>query len=304
MKGIIIEIKPEKYIVETLEEKNIFSTSTTGNVKRKGKLLVGDYVNIEKNQDVYLIDNVYPRKNQLIRPPIANIDQMFCIISKTYPKPDLLVLDKQLISCEMYNITPIICINKSDDVVNINEEYAYIKDTYSKIGYTVLDISAKAKNGGLDGILKRLEGKVSALSGLSGVGKSSIIKKIFGDTVDDEDIEVGVLNDKINRGKHTTKYVKLYSVQNGYIADTPGFSSLELEVDIEKDSLKDMYIEYRKLNCKYKDCNHVIEDECKIKEDANCEQKYVDADRYARYVKLYTELLEKDRVKYKKKNKR
>ncbi len=296
MEGIIIEVKPEKYIVEINE--NVVSAVVRGNVKKKEKLLVGDKVLLSKENDVYIIEKVFAKKNSLIRPPICNIDQMFCIVSKNHPQPDLNVLDKQIILCEKNNITPIICINKTD-LEEENENYKYIKEVYSNIGYEVLEISAE-KGIGLDKIKEKLKNKISAMSGLSGVGKSSLMRKIL-NLQDEEEIEVGDLMKKINRGKHTTKYVKLYYVENGYLADTPGFSSLELVDGIEKNDLKHYYNEFSSYTCKYQDCNHVTEsiEECSIKKAV--EEKEIDSKRYERYKKMYQTLEIKDKMKYKNK---
>lgn len=298
MKGIITEIKPEKYIVHLMHNNMHVECIKTGNVKKKIKLLVGDYVEVNLVQNTYIITDVLERKNSLIRPPMANLEQMFCIISKTYPTPDIMMLDKQLLMCEKLNINPIICINKSDEE-NPNDVFKYIKEIYNKIGYEIIEISAKEEMG-LKNITKYFKGKISALSGLSGVGKSSIIKAIFKDTI--SEVEIGKLTEKINRGKHTTKYVKLYEVENGYLADTPGFSSLELIEEIKKDDLKYLYKEYNKFPCKYKDCNHVIEseEECNIKKHIG---NGIDEGRYLRYKKMYEELDLKDKMKYKKKRK-
>ena len=293
MKGIIIEVKPEKYIVQILENMKLVEATKTGNVKKKIKLLPGDYVELNNVHNTDIIVDVYERKNSLIRPPMANLDQLFCIISKTYPVPDLLMLDKQLLMCEMLDIKPIICINKSDEKEE-NEVVKYIKETYPKIGYEILNVSAKSGEG-IECMREHFKKKLSAFSGLSGVGKSSLIENIFGDKV-----EIGNLTEKINRGKHTTKYVKLYNISEGYLADTPGFSSLELIDEIEKENLKMLYPDFLKFPCRYKDCNHVIEseEECNVKANLG---KEIDSLRYERYKKLYEELELKDKFKYKNK---
>ena len=222
---------------------------------------------------------------------------MFCIVSKNHPVPDLSILDKQIILCEKNNITPIICINKAD-IEEENNVYRYIKEVYPKIGYEVIEVSA-TENIGIDILLSKIKGKVTAFSGHSGVGKSSITKKII--NKEEETIEVGNLMKKINRGNHTTKYVKLYYVNGGYIADTPGFSSLELVEGIEKKELKKYFREFADFTCKYLDCNHVTEDikECEIKKAV--EENKIDKKRYDRYVTLYNLLEVKEKNKYKNK---
>lgn len=295
MEGIIIEVKPEIYIIE-IEGKAI-SAGVRGNVKKKDRLLVGDKVLVKKEKDMYIIEKVFARKNSMIRPPIANIDKMFCVVSKNYPVPDLNVLDKQILACEKNDILPIICINKIDEKES-NENYEYIKKVYGDIGYKIIEISAK-EGIGIQSILEEVKGSITAFSGLSGVGKSSITRLLTGE--EEENIEVGNLMNKINRGKHTTKYVKLYYINGGYIADTPGFSSLELVDGIEKDDLKHYYREFSKYICKYQDCNHVTENiaECSIKKAV--ENGEIDSKRYERFAKLYKELEIKDKMKYKNK---
>ncbi len=295
MKGIITDIKPEKYIVQILDTRKKVEATKTGNVKKKIKLLVGDYVEVENIHGTDIIVDVHERKNSLIRPPMANLDQMFCIISKSYPVPDIMMLDKQLLMCEMLDITPIICINKSDEE-NANDVVKYIKEKYESLEYEIIDLSAKTELG-INEIRKHFKSKISAFSGLSGVGKSSLIKAIFKDDINE--VEVGKLTEKINRGKHTTKYVKLYNIEDGYLADTPGFSSLDLIEEIEKENLKNLYPDFLKYPCRYKDCNHVIEseEECSVKAHIG---KGIDKDRYLRYKKLYEELEQKDKMKYKK----
>lgn len=298
MEGIIIEVKPEKYVVKLKNKEDVLAT-IRGSVKKKEKVLVGDIVEVKKEMDTFVIEKVHKKKNSLIRPAIANIDQMFCVVSKNYPEPDLNVLDKQIILCEKNNINPVICINKTD-LEEENSKYKYIKDVYSKIGYTVIDVSAE-KEIGLEEIKKLLANKISAFSGLSGVGKSSLMTKILDIK---EEIEVGHLMKKINRGKHTTKYVKLYEVADGLLADTPGFSSLELLDGIEKDELKNYYPEFRMYTCKYLDCNHYLEteEECMVKKEVA--NQNIDKGRYDRYKKMYIDLEIKDKMKYKNKRRK
>lgn len=289
-KARVIDILLDKYVLKTNE--GYVESFKRGNVK-KNTILVGDFVTYEKTYDKYMIKNILPRKNQVIRPPVANIDQMIIVLSFANPAPDYLLLDKQLILCKRKNIKPIICLNKVDLCKN-EEELRYIKEVYGKY-YDLILLSVKEQTG-LDTLRKFLKGKVSAFSGNSGVGKSSITKSILGGDID---ILIGEIGVKTNKGKHTTKHVKLYEIEeNTYLLDTPGFSSYEL-YDMTYRDLKNYYDEFLELKCDYDDCMHVLETEkvCAVKKSLS--DKGIDQDRYDRYVYLYQKLKEQDDRKYK-----
>lgn len=293
MNPVIIQIWPEKFEIDTNDGKSILAP-VRGSLKKSNKLMVGDFVNIEKQIDnSYIITKLLSRKNMLVRPPVANIDSLICIISNTTPVPDLLVLDKLLIMAKHNNIIPTICINKCDlELSNISK---YIIETYSNIGYTVLKSIAKNnENGDISAIHNILENKISILAGGSGVGKTSIINAIFPEIKG----EIGQVNDKINRGKHTTKYTRLYKICNGYIADTPGFSAFDIIENIKKEELKTYYNEYLTCNCKYYNCNHINEniEECEIKRKVK--NGLLDQSRYERYLKIFNEINIKEKTKY------
>ncbi len=166
IKSKVIEILLDKYITVDEESNSLHTAILPGNMK-KNKIYVGDIVNINKSYDIYVITEIYQRKNFVIRPPVSNIDQMILLVSIDNPKPDYILLDKQLVLCRSKNITPIICINKIDllnDDLNIDLEY--IKKTYSNI--EILEISSKDEIG-LEKLKEKLLGKTSAFSGNSGV---------------------------------------------------------------------------------------------------------------------------------------
>lgn len=285
----------DKYIVVDEEHSALHTAILCGNMK-KTKIYVGDIVTIIQSYDTFVINGLIKRKNMVIRPPVANIDQMILCVSIDMPKPDYTLLDKQLVLCISKNIIPVICISKVDllnDELKI--ELEYIKTAYRF--FKIVEISSN-KNIGLDKLRDVLKNKTSAFSGNSGVGKSSVITKLLGENL--FNIEVGALTAKINRGKHTTKYVKIYSLETGtYILDTPGFSSYEL-FDIEYKELKNYYPEFKDIVCKYQDCSHTNEglQECNVKLAAS--KGAIDKDRYARYNEIYTILKQKDNIKYKK----
>lgn len=291
MEGIVIEIWPEKYEINLLNSEQNILAVIKGALKKKIKPLVGDNVILEKINDQFVIVKVKKRINEIIRPPVANVEQMFCVISNTTPKPDLLVLDKLIIMAKQNHIYPIICINKCDTA--LSDLSKYIIKTYTDIGYMVITSNT---NNNIKSILKNTENKISILAGVSGVGKTSIIKAIFPEKVD---LQIDKVNKKINRGKHTTKYVRLYKLGNGYIADTPGFSAFDMIYNLKKEDLKKYYVEYLNLNCKYQDCNHISEkeEECQVK--FNLIEGKLDKGRYERYIKIYNELQKKEKYKYK-----
>ena len=208
IKGIVIKINSDIYKVDTANGINNYRAKGLFKFK-KMNIIVGDRVEINDN----IIDKVYPRDNEFVRPPIANIDQLIIVVSTTNPKPDLELLDKQLIMAEKNNVLPIICINKID----LKDDYEEIIRAYEKIGYQV--ITTDAKNGvGIEKLAVLLQNKVTAFTGNSGVGKSTLTNNVFGEEVSEE----GETSAKLERGKHTTKFVELYKIaEQSYIADTP-----------------------------------------------------------------------------------
>ena len=292
--GKVIRIDLDIYVIQT--KKEIIQAKARGNTKKKGSILVGDVVFLEQAGQDFMITSVRNRQNSLIRPPVSNIDQMIIVTSLATPVPDYILLDKQIVLCMSKGINPVICINKID-LENANEQskldLEYIKNTYSNLGIEILFVSAKEKVG-LDELKRVLKGKTSAFSGNSGVGKSSITSELIG-----EDVLVGDIGQKSNRGKHTTKSVNIYSIdEDTFILDTPGFSSYEL-YDIEYRDLKDFYPEFKSCHCDYSDCAHVIEDNsvCDVKRKLN--EGKIDQGRYDRYVYIYEKLKEQYDRRYK-----
>lgn len=288
------EIILNKYILELLDNSEEITASLRGNIKKKNSILVGDLVEVCFSYDRYMIEKILDRKNFLIRPPVSNIDNLVIVVSLTNPAPDYFLLDKQIVLSLSKNIIPIIVVNKID--LNVTDktkkDISYIKNVYTKLGLKVIEVSSKEKIG-IDDLKKVLKDKISAFSGNSGVGKSSIINSIFG--TNSLTLEVAK---KTNRGRHTTKYVKIYKKDNMYILDTPGFSSYEL-YDISYKDLKEFYSDFTKYKCEYLDCNHVNEacNVCGVKRAVN--EGLVDKGRYDRYVEIFSKLKEMDDRKYK-----
>lgn len=290
-KGLIISNISNLYQVEV--EDKIIECTIRGKIKKEEIFpVVGDFVEIEElyNEEKGVICSILPRKMYSKRPKIANLTQIVLVISLKSPKPDLLLLDKQLAYSEYLKIKPIICINKID--LEDEEKLKQIHEIYEKIGYTVIDTVAKEKKG-IDKLKLLLKNNITAFSGNSGVGKSTLINALF----DTNKTEEGNISKKMQRGKNTTTSVTLYSLENGYIADTPGFSTFSIE-EIESEDLPNHFVEFRDYlqKCEYVDCKHIKESNCKVKEALN--ENKIDIGRYERYCKIREELKEKEEHKW------
>lgn len=288
------EIVLNEYILENIEDNSEIKASLRGNIKRKNGILVGDLVEVELSYDRYMIKKILPRKNSLIRPPVANIDNLVIVVSLSSPSPDFFLLDKQIVLAKSKDILPIIVINKIDLSISdiTSKDLSYIKNVYGNLGIQIIEVSAK-NNIGIDVLKEKLHNKISAFSGNSGVGKSSIINKIFGTNTLTYEVAK-----KTNRGRHTTKHVKIYKNEDMYVLDTPGFSSYEL-YDIEYKELKNYYPDFLEYKCDYLDCSHVFENEkvCGVKKAIN--DGRIDKNRYDRYVELFKKLKDEYDRKYK-----
>ncbi len=288
-KGLVINIISNLFIVEINNE--TYECASRGKFKKEEILpVVGDIVDVEiLDKSKGVINKVYKRTSYIKRPKIANISQMLLVISSKNPKPDLLMLDKQLCFAQYVNIKPIIVINKID---LDNKTAQTIENVYKNIGYKVIKTNAKTGEGILE--LKEILNKnISAFSGNSGVGKSSIINKIFENNVTEE----GEVSFKNKKGKNTTTHTKLYKIdKETYIADTPGFGVFDI-YEIESNNLDEFFLEFSKYinSCEYQDCNHIKEENCKIKEKVL--EGEIDSGRYNRFCKIYEEL--KDREEHK-----
>ena len=287
MQGIIIGNISNTYKVKT--EYGIYDSYARGKLKNEEITpSVGDNVEIQitdEDKSTAIIEKIHPRKNYIKRPKMANIDQIIFIISTKNPKPDLLMLDKQLAYVEKLKIEPIIVINKID----LEETYKTIQELYSKIGYKTIVTSAKQLVG-IEELKQNLKNKVSVFSGNSGVGKSSIINAIFGKDKTQE----GEVSHKNKKGKNTTTDTKLYELEeNTYIADTPGFASFEIS-EIESTELDQYFREFKReiSNCEFIGCTHIKEQSCGIKKAI--EEGKISQERYERYCKIYEELKDRE----------
>ena len=259
--------------------------------KDNQKPLVGDNVEItvldEQEQTGNLI-RILPRKNSLIRPAVANVDQAFVIFALENPKPNFMLLDRFLIMMEQAGVPVTICFNKKD--LASEQETSELYKIYSSCGYQVILSSALEKEG-LNEIHEILRGKTTVVAGPSGVGKSSLTNLLQGEV----QMETGEISRKLKRGRHTTRHSQVIPVgEDTFLMDTPGFSSLYL-MDMEEQELKDYFPEFRRYEdgCRFQGCRHIHEPGCKVKEAL--ERGDISSLRYEDYLSLYEELKEKRR---------
>ena len=274
MIGKIVKIISNDYTVK-LEDNRKLVVKARGVFRNKNIIpLAGDNVRIDENKKI--IEEILPRKNELIRPPVANIDQAIIVISSVKPDFSSNLLDKMLTIIEFNNIKPIIVITKYDLLTDTSYIDNMIK-YYKSIGYEVYI------NNQINVIKKIFKNKITILTGNSGVGKSTLINKIGNLNLDTNEISLA-----LGRGKHTTRTVELYDLLEGLIADTPGFSKISF-IDMTKEDIRDNFIEFNKYkeNCKYKDCMHINEDVCEIKNKVK--ENVILEERYENYKKFIEE---------------
>lgn len=249
--------------------------------------LVGDFVDYKADNDLEgTILHVHERKNELVRPPIANIDQALLVFSAKQPDFHPLLLDRFLVAIEQHGIEPVICLTKMDLLAESEKPALedYIED-YEKIGYEVIrtyinDPQLQER------LLPVLEGKISVLAGQSGVGKSTMLNTILPSL----ELKTDDISKALNRGKHTTRHVELIEVNSGLLADTPGFSSFDFD-EIEKEELSGCFPEMaeRSNACKFRECLHLNEPKCAIK--AGVESEEIPEYRYKHYLKFLEEIM-------------
>ncbi len=253
---------------------------------KKIKPLVGDNAEIEiisKDPAVGNIISISARHNELIRPAAANVDIAVVIFALSDPKPNFNLLDRFLIMMEQQEINTVIALNKSDLISQ--SEAADYKKIYSDSGYETFIVSA-SENTGIDRLRETIKGKTAIFAGPSGVGKSSILNRIFPQAY----AKTGEISEKIKRGKHTTRHTELNFLGEGtYIMDTPGFSSLDV-FDISEENLKYYFREFENYNdkCRFNGCVHIDEPDCAVK---NALQKgLISSKRYDNYRQIYKEI--------------
>ena len=291
MQGKIIKGIAGFYYVHVVES-GLYECKAKG-IFRKEKLkpLVGDVVEIDildETEKKGNIVEVLKRKNELIRPAVANIDQALVVFAVTKPKPHFNLLDRFLIMMERKEIPVILCFNKKD--IATTPEIQELKEIYKACGYQIVFTSALEEEN-VDELKQLLHGKTTAIAGPSGVGKSSLINMLQPDA----NMETGSISEKIERGRHTTRHSELIWIEEDtYIMDTPGFSSLYTN-DFEKEELKYYFREFAAYEgtCRFLGCDHVYEPGCKVKEAM--EAGKIHQVRYKNYLEMYQELKNKRR---------
>ncbi|ABK61828.1 MULTISPECIES: ribosome small subunit-dependent GTPase A [Clostridium] len=290
MEGIILKGIGGFYYVKT--EERVYECKARGKFRNK-KLtpMVGDRVIITPNDNNYgAIEEICTRDNYLIRPQVANISQAFIVFALKNPDVNLDLLNKFLIQCELKNIKSIVCFNKID-LYGDYENHEAVK-MVSDAGYDYIFLKAKEETN-LDELKSKLKGNINVFCGPSGVGKSTILNKLVGKEV----METGIISERLKRGKHTTRHSELVEVNNGFVVDTPGFSTLDLKFD-SKEELKDYFREFYeyKDQCKFNGCLHHKEPKCGVKDAVNNEE--INKDRYEFYVKTLEEIIQGGRNKW------
>ena len=275
MNGQITRIISDLYTVKI--DNMLYGCRARGVFRQKGITpLVGDQVIVDTDKNI--IVKVLPRKNELKRPVIANVDIALIVTSVKEPNLDLVLLDKLISNITYNDIEPVIIFTKLDLLSEESlKSIESLREYYEIIGINVF------YNTELTEIKKYIKSKVVVLAGQSGAGKSSLINKLDNRYT----IETNEISKALGRGKHTTRHVELYDIEDALVADTPGFSCLDLST-IDKEDLKNTFIEFKNYECKFRDCLHHKEKECGVKEAV--ENKKILETRYNNYIKFLEEI--------------
>ena len=256
-RGLLIKGVGSFYEVLT-ESGEIVTSKARGAFRREGLVpTVGDRVLIDRKAQGYAqMCEILPRKNLLVRPPVANVDQLLIVVSASVPEPDWLLVDRLIISAMRLSIDPVPVLNKID-TADETIATAFLSDYHA---FDTLTVSAETGEG-LDALKARLHGKVSCFAGQSAVGKSSLLNALFPSL----HLETGELSRKTERGRHTTRHAELWPYENGAVLDTPGFSMFETDC-LEQDELDRCYPEFAQASpCRFPGCMHLTEPDCGVK---------------------------------------
>lgn len=301
LSGRIIEEQKSYYLIDT--EQGVIRSILKGVIKKKEKrLYVGDVVNIEVfNIDTHegIIRNLHPRKNTLHKPAVTNIDQIILVNTLKEPAISLEFIDRFLFSCGVLDFPVIIAFNKIDLLKQEDRQaQSEIISWYEKIGYPWIEISALTGEN-IDGIIEHCKNTISIFAGQSGTGKSTILSKIF----PEKSFRISELSENIKRGIHTTSNISLLKLaQDGYIADTPGFSFMDLPVVPEEEVVTFFPdIASEEGECKFANCIHENEPDCKIVEMV--ENGEIMESRYTNYLKIY-HIMKRERKDYRSRDKK
>ena len=296
MKGRIIKLLSGIYTVVTSEGK-IECTAKGGFRKLGISPVPGDFVEISVFSDgTGRIEKILPRNNYLIRPNVSNVDALCYVSSYSKPTPYQYTIDKMLVISKSVGVEPILVFNKAD--LDDEDDVQVLVDLYKTIGYAVFCVSAETGSG-MEELHTALSGKTVIFAGNTGVGKSSIINKLFPDL----HLKTGEISDKLGRGRHTTRHIELFSMGDGYLADTPGFGALELDgYSIKASELETYFPEFSPFlsDCGYLNCAHINEKDCGVR--SAMESGGISSSRYDSYRQMYQYLKESETPWSKKKN--
>ena len=269
----------------------VYECRMRGKTKRnQGKAYPGDMAEMTPTDDGKgILESIRPRKNLLPRPTIANGDQLLMVMTLSFPALDFNVLDRLIIIARKARLAPVIILNKADEA-----EPGLLDKVVRSYDLPVLVVSTVTGQG-IGELKALLKDKLSILAGPSGVGKTSLLNRLEGRMLN----PTGALGEKIKRGRHTTRTSQFYEIAGGLLADTPGFSRVDLPPEMNKEDLPPLYEEYAALapECQFKGCLHWKEVHCKVKEQVA--EGNLDAGRYERYVYLLEELKQQEERRYK-----
>ncbi len=280
LKGILIKGIGGFYYVKTAD--SVLECKAKGIFRKRGITpLAGDHVTVIGEEGGYVISEIEERKNFFQRPPIANVDQFFYVVSSVDPRPNYMVADRLILLCEKRSIAPVIVVTKTD----IAPEQNFIS-LYRSVGYTVIEVM-NDEEAALDQIRRLLRDKLSVFSGNSGVGKSTLLNKLHPDL----DLTTNEISRKLGRGKHTTRAVELYEIAGGIVADTPGFSALDFEKmeRTPKEEIAQYFVEFKPYldRCYFTGCSHRTEKGCAVLQAKS--EGLISAQRHEDYCYLYDE---------------
>ena len=280
--GIIVKSTGGFYYVEAAD--SVYECKARGVFRKNNNSpLVGDRVEISVPDDGYCaVERIFPRKNTLRRPPLANIDMLVIVVSTVAPSPNSLIIDKMTAAAVDNDIEPVVVISKSDLSPADELEAVYRQSGIKTFAYSSDNPQSAEK------IREVLAGKTSAFTGNSGVGKSTLLNILYPEL----DLATGEISEKLGRGRHTTRTVELFKVDGGYVADTPGFSTVDLERYnmIHKDNLQFCFPEFKDYltGCKFASCSHTCEKGCAVIEAVNA--GIIPESRHRSYVAMYNEV--------------
>ena len=284
-KGIVTERAGQKITVFVPEEEKSYRGIPLGKVKKKDKVYAGDRVRGRiVDSESFAIEEIEERKNLLIRPPIANVDKVVVVSTIKNPPFQSYLMDNLLVVYDYLRLDTVVVFNKIDilDKEGKEELEKWFK-IYTDAGYKVLRASAETEEG-VEELKRELSGVISIFAGPSGVGKSSLISKLTG-----EELKIGEVSRKTERGRHTTREVRLIPFEGGFIGDAPGFSRVEALNFMEKEEVRFHFPEFLRYQCKYSDCLHLNEEGCEVREALK--RGEISCERYKNYLKMIREFV-------------